>query len=53
MAQPKIKKRAASSSSKASVLPRANAVPCLVLVVLALIVIALILFFSLRFGQTQ
>jgi hypothetical protein len=46
MASSKIKKK--SSSAKTSAMPRQNAIPCLVLVALALVVIALIIFFGLR-----
>jgi hypothetical protein len=47
MAQPKIKRKP-TGSEKASFMPRQAAIPCLVLVLLALIVIGLVLFFALR-----
>jgi hypothetical protein len=46
LASSKIKKKA--PAAKASAMPRQAAIPCLVLVGLALLVIGLILFFSLR-----
>jgi hypothetical protein len=46
LASSKIKKKA--PAAKASAMPRQAAIPCLVLVALALLVIGLILFFSLR-----
>jgi hypothetical protein len=42
MATPKIKKK--SGSEKPSILPRQGAVPCLVIIVIALVVIALFFF---------
>jgi hypothetical protein len=47
MAQPKIKRKS-GGSVKASMLPNQQAIPCLFLVLLALVVIALVLFFGLR-----
>jgi hypothetical protein len=47
MAQPKIKRKS-TGPEKTSFMPRQAAIPCLVLVLLALIVIALVLFFALR-----
>jgi hypothetical protein len=46
MAQSKIKKR--TGSAKASPLPRQNAVPCLIIVVLILLVVGVLLYLSLR-----
>jgi hypothetical protein len=46
LASSKIKKKA--PAGKTSAMPRQAAIPCLVLVALALLVIGLILFFSLR-----
>jgi hypothetical protein len=46
MAAPKIKKR--TGSSKSSAMPRQGAVPCLILLGLLLIIVALIFFFALR-----
>jgi hypothetical protein len=46
MAAPKIKKK--STGAKTSPMPRQAAIPCLVILVLVLIVVALILYFSLR-----
>jgi hypothetical protein len=46
LASSKIKKKA--TAAKTSVMPRQAAIPCLVLVALALLVIGLILFFSVR-----
>jgi hypothetical protein len=46
LAASKIKKKA--PAAKTSAMPRQAAIPCLVLVALALIVIGLIVFFSLR-----
>jgi hypothetical protein len=47
MAQSKIKRKS-TGPVKTSFMPRQAAIPCLVLVFLALIVIALVLFFALR-----
>jgi hypothetical protein len=46
MASPKIKKK--TSSAKTSPVPRQGAIPCLVIVVIVLIVVGLLLYFSLR-----
>jgi hypothetical protein len=47
MSSAKIKKKSAQSTP-ASMMPRQGAIPCLILIVIGIIVIALILFFSLR-----
>jgi hypothetical protein len=47
MAQSKIKRKS-TGSEKTSFMPRQAAIPCLVLVLLAFVVIALVLFFALR-----
>jgi hypothetical protein len=47
MGSQKIKKKTAASTP-ASMLPRQGAIPCLVLILLAILVIGLIVFFSLR-----
>lgn len=46
MAAPKIKKK--GLTSKASPVPRQGALPCLIIVALALLVVGVFLYFSLR-----
>jgi hypothetical protein len=46
MAATKIKKK--GSASKSSPVPRQGAIPCLVIVALFLIIVALLLYFSIR-----
>lgn len=49
MAAPRIKKKSSrNSTSKASLMPRQGAIPCLILLVLVLVIIGLLMFFALR-----
>jgi hypothetical protein len=47
MGSAKIKKKSAASTP-ASMMPRQGAIPCLIIIVLGLLVLSLIVFFSLR-----
>jgi hypothetical protein len=47
MSSTKIKKKTASSTP-ASMMPRAGAIPCLVIIVLGILVLSLIVFFALK-----
>jgi hypothetical protein len=52
MGSPKIKKRGAAAAP-VSKMPRQAALPCLVLVGLALILVAVLMYYSLRTGLSQ
>jgi hypothetical protein len=48
MAAPKIKKKSSGSKTKTSLVPRQGAIPCLVIVIAVLVLVALLLYFSVR-----
>jgi hypothetical protein len=48
MAAPKIKKKSSDSKAKTSAMPRQGAIPCLILLIIALVIAGFFFFASLR-----